>query len=155
MDRLTPWFEENVAKDFPALRNQAIRLLQEEAELNEIVQLVGVDALSFEDRVKLEACKSIREDYLHQNAFHDVDTYSSMNKQYKLLKLILGYYDQSVDAVSKGAPFNQLAAVPVRETIGRFKYIEEKDIDSSYEEILTEMKKEITDIVNKGAEDDD
>ncbi|MGN8728866.1 V-type ATP synthase subunit A [Hornefia butyriciproducens] len=155
VDRLTPWFEENVAKDFPALRNQAIRLLQEEAELNEIVQLVGVDALSFEDRVKLEACKSIREDYLHQNAFHDVDTYSSMNKQYKLLKLILGYYDQSVDAVSKGAPFNQLAAVPVRETIGRFKYIEEKDIDSSYEEILTEMKKEITDIVNKGAEDDD
>ena len=93
IDRLTKWYEENVSKDFPKMRAEAIMLLQEEAELEEIVQLVGADALSFEDRIKLEASKSIREDYLHQNAFHDVDTYSSLNKQYKMLKLILSYYE--------------------------------------------------------------
>ncbi len=155
VDRLTKWFEENVAKDFPALRTKAIQLLQEEAELNEIVQLVGVDALSYDDRIKLEACKSIREDYLHQNAFHDIDTYSSMNKQYMLLKLILGYYNQAVEAIAKGASFNHLVQIPVRETIGRFKYIEEEKITESYDEILSEMKKEIGDLVSKGAEDDD
>lgn len=155
VDRLTKWFEENVAKDFPALRTKAIQLLQEEAELNEIVQLVGVDALSYDDRIKLEACKSIREDYLHQNAFHDIDTYSSMNKQYMLLKLILGYYSQAVEAIAKGASFNHLVQIPVRETIGRFKYIEEEKITESYDEILSEMKKEIGDLVSKGAEDDD
>ncbi|MGN0658670.1 MAG: V-type ATP synthase subunit A [Emergencia sp.] len=155
VDRLTQWYEENVSKDFPQLRSEAIILLQEEAELDEIVQLVGVDALSYEDRIKLEASKSIREDYLHQNAFHDVDTYSSLNKQLKLLKLILGYYDLAKDAVSKGAPFNQLVALPVRETIGRFKYVEEDRIDAAYEETMAELKKEIADLISKEAEDDD
>jgi len=155
VDRLTKWYEENVSKDFPELRMDTIRLLQEEAELQEIVQLVGVDALSFADRIKLEACKSIREDYLHQNAFHDIDTYSSMNKQYKLLKLIMGYYELASDAIAKGAPFNQLAGLPVRETIGRFKYIEEENIDASYEEIFAELRKEVADLVSKEAEDDD
>lgn len=155
VDRLAKWYEDNVGKDFPKLRADAIMLLQEEAELEEIVQLVGVDALSYEDRVKLEASKSIREDYLHQNAFHDIDTYSSLNKQRKLLKLILGYYELAKDAVSKGANFNQLAVLPVRETIGRFKYVEEDKIDSAYEETLAELKKEIADLISKEAEDDD
>ena len=104
VDRLTKWYEENVHKEFPQLRADALYLLQEEAELDEIVQLVGVDALSFEDRIKLEAARSIREDYLHQNAFHDVDTYASMNKQSKLLTLILGYSNQSKEAIAKGTP---------------------------------------------------
>lgn len=108
VDRLNQWYAHNVDKAFPELRTKALRLLQEEAELNEIVQLVGVDALSFDDRIKLEACKSIREDYLHQNAFHDVDTYSSMNKQYKLLKLIIEYYNRAKDAIAKGAPFGEI-----------------------------------------------
>ena len=155
VDRLTKWYEENVNKEFPQLRQDALILLQEEAELDEIVQLVGVDALSFEDRIKLEASKSIREDYLHQNAFHDVDTYASMNKQYKMLKLILGYYNQSKEAIGKGAPFNQLAGLPVRETIGRFKYVEEDQVDEAYEEAMAEMKKEIAELISKGAEDDD
>ena len=99
VERLNEWYTKNVDKDFPALRNKALRLLQEEAELNEIVQLVGVDALSFDDRIKLEACKAIREDYLHQNAFHDIDTYASMNKQFKLLKLIINYYELSKEAL--------------------------------------------------------
>ena len=155
VDRLQPWYEKNVSKDFPKLRQEAITLLQEESELNEIVQLVGVDALSFEDRIKLEACKSIREDYLHQNAFHEIDTYSSLNKQLKLMQLILDYYHASEDAIAKGAPFNDLAALPVREQIGRFKYIEEDKIDDSYEEILKELNNEISDLISKEAENDD
>ena len=155
VDRLTKWYEENVSKEFPQLRAEALVLLQEEAELNEIVQLVGVDALSFEDRVKLESAKSIREDYLHQNAFHEVDTYASMNKQYKMLKLILSYYHLAKDAAGKGAPFAQLAGLSVRETIGRFKYVEESKVDETYEETLAVMKKEISDLVSKEAEDDD
>lgn len=155
VDRLTQWYEENVSKEFPQLRSQALVLLQDEAELDEIVQLVGVDALSFEDRIKLEACKSIREDYLHQNSFHEIDTYSSLNKQFKMLKLIMAYYNLAKDAISKGAPFNQVADMEVRETIGRFKYVEEDRIDIAYEETLTEMKKEIADLISKEAEDDD
>ena len=155
IDRLTKWYEENVSKDFPKMRAEAIMLLQEEAELEEIVQLVGADALSFEDRIKLEASKSIREDCLHQNAFHDVDTYSSLNKQYKMLKLILSYYELAKDATGKNASFSRLVSLPVRESIGRFKYIEEEKIDQAYDEIQTELKKEIADLISKEAEDDD
>ena len=155
VERLMPWFEENVAKEFPRLRQKMITLLQEEANLNEIVQLVGVDALSFEDRMKLEASKSIREDYLHQNAFHDVDTYASVNKQYRMMKLILSYYDFSLDAIRKGASFNKLAELDVREAIGRFKYIEEEKIDDAYDQIIDEMRAEIDELLKKEAEDDD
>jgi V/A-type H+-transporting ATPase subunit A len=115
---------------------------------------VGVDALSFEDRLKLEASKSIREDYLHQNAFHDVDTFSSMNKQYRLMKLILAWYDEARDAVAKGASFNKLAVLPVRETIGRFKYVEEQKIDDTYEEILKELAAEVAETLSKEDEDE-
>ncbi len=155
VERLMPWFEENVAKEFPALRQKMITLLQEEANLNEIVQLVGVDALSFEDRLKLEASKSIREDYLHQNAFHDVDTYASPNKQYRMMKLILSYYDLSLEAIAKGASFNKLSELPVRETIGRFKYVEEDKIDDTFVQIIDQMRAEIDELLKKEAEDDD
>lgn len=155
VDRLNQWYAHNVDKAFPELRTKALRLLQEEAELNEIVQLVGVDALSFDDRIKLEACKSIREDYLHQNAFHDVDTYSSMNKQYKLLKLIIEYYNRAKDAIAKGAPFGEIAELSVREKIGRFKYIEEEKIDDALDGIMSEMKNEILELTGKGDEEDD
>ena len=126
--RLDKWFAEHVNSEFPTLRADALRLLQEEAELNEIVQLVGVDGLSTTDRLKLEACKMIREDYLHQNAFHEIDTYASMNKQYRMLKLILSYYKEGLAALEKGAEFGPLAALPVREEIGRFKYVEEANV---------------------------
>lgn len=136
------------------MRAQTIHLLQEEAELNEIVQLVGVDSLSFEDRLKLEVSKSIREDYLHQNAFHEVDTFTSMNKQYKLLKLILSFYEMGLDAIAKGANFNKLSSLDVRESIGRFKYIEEKDIDASFEQLMETMRAEISELVSKEETDD-
>ena len=155
VERLMPWFEDHVAKEFPRLRQKMITLLQEEANLNEIVQLVGVDALSFEDRMKLEASKSIREDYLHQNAFHDIDTYASLNKQYRMMKLILSYYDFSLEAIGKGASFNKLSEFAVREAIGRFKYIEEEKIDDTYDEIIDQMRAEIDELLKKEAEDDD
>lgn len=155
VDRLTKWYEDNVSKEFPELRTKALRLLQEEAELDEIVQLVGVDALSIEDRIKLEVCRSIREDYLHQNAFHDVDTYASLDKQFKMMQLIFAYYDAARDAASKGAPFNELASLPVREVIGRFKYIEEERVPEAFEETLAQLKNEVNDLVSKEAENDD
>ena len=155
VDKLENWYRENVAQEFPELRAKTLSLLQEEAELNEIVQLVGVDGLSYEDRLKLEVSKSIREDYLHQNAFHDVDTYSSTNKQYKLLKLILSYFDMAKDAVAKGAAFGKVAALPVRESIGRFKYIEEEKIDAAYEELMETMRNDLQELVSEEERDDD
>ena len=155
VDKLSDWYRVNVNRDFPALRSEAMKLLQEEAELQEIVQLVGVDALSPADQLKLEACKSIREDYLHQNAFHEVDTFTSLDKQYKLLNLILQFYYQSKNAIEKGADYNMLIAMPVRESIGRFKYVEEKDAETYYNEILAELTKGVQEIVSKGGEQDD
>jgi V/A-type H+-transporting ATPase subunit A len=155
VDSLTPWFEENVAKEFPILRQETMILLQEEAELNEIVQLVGVDALSPADRIKLEACRSIREDYLHQNAFHEVDTYASTAKQYQLLTLILEFYKQSMEGLAKGAYFMDMINLDVREAIGRFKYVEEAKCSAEYEKILSELKAGIQNLIAKGAEQND
>lgn len=147
VDTLGKWFDENVHKNWTEMRNETMKLLQEEAELNEIVQLVGVDSLSFNDRLKLEATRSIREDYLHQNAFHEVDTYTSLEKQYKLLTLILKYYYKGLDALNEGADFKALSELPVREKIGRYKYIEEKQITEVYDEIDKQIDKEISALV--------
>lgn len=155
IDGLTPWFMENVSKDFPALRQDTMTLLQEESELNEIVQLVGVDALSPTDRIRLESCKSIREDYLHQNAFHEIDTYSSLGKQFQLLSLIMEYYKQSMDGLKKGADFEALISMPVREAIGRFKYVPEDKCTEEYKKISADLTKSIQDLIAKGAEQND
>ena len=147
VDKLSKWYDDNVAKDWSEMRNETMKLLQEEAELNEIVQLVGVDSLSYGDRLKLEATRAIREDYLHQNAFHDVDTYTSLDKQYKLLKLILKYFNDGMKALQDGADFKALSEIPVREKIGRFKYIEEKEIAESYENVNRQIDQEISSLV--------
>jgi V/A-type H+-transporting ATPase subunit A len=102
------------------LRARVMSLLQEESELEEIVKLVGMDALSDIDRIKLEAARSIREDFLHQNAFHETDTYSTLNKQYHMMQLVMAYFDKSAEALKKGANLNALISMPVREKIGRF-----------------------------------
>ena len=143
VDTLEPWFNEHVDPQWTALRARLMRLLQEESELNEIVQLVGMDALSAPDRLKLEAARSIREDFLHQNAFHETDTYTSLDKQQMMMKLILAYFDQSVEALEKGADIERLVALPVREAIGRFKYTEEGRLEQSFSEIMNTLKKEI------------
>lgn len=147
VDRLNKWFDENVARNWSELRAETMKLLQEEAELNEIVQLVGVDSLSVDDRLKLEATRSIREDYLHQNAFHEVDTYTSLEKQYKLLTLILKYYEDGLAALKDGADFKALSDLAVRERIGRFKYTEEKDIAGVYEDIRKQIETEMSALV--------
>lgn len=141
-DKLEGWYSDNVAEDWNALKQELRFVLQEESQLNEIVRLVGVDALGAKDRLTMETAKSIREDYLHQNAFHEVDTYTSLNKQYKMMKLILGFYHEATAALSDGVELNDLLKLPVREQIGRAKYVEEAHLDK-LDEIQRNIKKEI------------
>jgi V/A-type H+-transporting ATPase subunit A len=139
LDRLSGWMQREVADDWVDLRSEAMLILQEESELEEIVRLVGIDALSLKDRMTLETAKSIREDYLHQNAFDDVDTYTSMKKQYKMLSLILTFGRLAQKALEDGAEFSQVLALPARERIGRAKYIPEENI-AELDEIMNELK---------------
>ena len=150
LDRLEPWFNKEVDPDWTAMVQKVMNMLQEESELEEIVRLVGIDALSYKDRLTLEATRSIREDYLHQNAFHEVDTYTSPAKQAMLLRLIIGYYEKSLDALSKDASFSKLASLPVREDIGRFKYTEEDKCAGRYEEITAKLNAELRELTEGG-----
>ena len=147
-DTVSGWFEENVGSDWMELRARIMLLLQEEAELDEIVKMVGMDALSPSDRMKLEAARSIREDYLHQNAFHEVDTYTPLKKQYLMMKLILNHYDVCTDALKKGAEIEALASMPAREDIGRFKYASNDSIDARFEEIKAETSRQAEEIIS-------
>ncbi len=141
-EKLNDWYNDNIAADFVKLRKFAMSVLQEEAELEEIVRLVGADALSYKDRLTMETAKSIREDYLHQNAFHEVDTYSSLKKQYGMLKLIYDFHRLGNDALEKDAEFSDIINLPVKEKIGRAKYIPEEKISE-----LENIDKEINDVL--------
>ena len=147
-DVLVAWFNKNVNRECMKLRTRMMGILSDEASLDEIVKLVGMDALSPSDRLKMEAARSIREDFLHQLAFHEVDTYSSLKKQYYMMSLVLSYFDASNEALTKGADIERLVAIPVREAIGRFKYVKEENIDSEYKQILERLAKEIADVIN-------
>ena len=148
-EKLGNWYGDNVDEEWVALRTEAMRVLQEEASLDEIVRLVGMDALSPSDRLTMETAKSIREDYLHQNAFHEVDTYASLKKQFKMLKLILENYKLSRNALSKGVELDDIMELPIREKIGRAKYIPENEI-KSFDDLLDELKKEIVGLDGEG-----
>ncbi len=139
LDLLSGWYKENVSEDWMVLRGRMMSLLQDEAELDEIVKLVGMDALSSSDRLKMETARSIREDFLHQLAFHEVDTYTSLEKQLLMMRLILKYYDEAVSVLDKNGDIEKISSLAVREAIGRFKYIEEKDIKTEYEKISAEI----------------
>ena len=143
LDALGEWFSENVAADWNDLRTEAVKILSEEAELNEIVQLVGVDALSSDDRVTLEVARSIREDYLHQNAFDDIDTYTSLPKQYRLLKIILMLYKSAKAAVKNGVAIEQISSMNVLERIGRAKYTPEGEVGPMFAQIEEALANEI------------
>ena len=132
LDDMEKWFNAEVAPDWMEGRQKMMTLLQEEAELEEIVKMVGMDALSPGDRLKMEAARSIREDFLHQNSFHEIDTYTSLKKQYMLMKLVNAFYDRAGDALSQGASLRKLISMPVREQIGRFKYVREENLDEEY-----------------------
>ncbi len=142
-DSLADWYNKNVSGNWMELRARFMEILHDEAELKEIVKLIGMDALSASDRLKMETARSIREDFLHQLAFHEVDTYTSLKKQLYMMKLILAFHDQAESAAEKGADAEALSELPVREKIGRFKYIPENDIDSEYQKISREISAEI------------
>ncbi len=143
LDTLEPWFSKTVAQDWVGLRTELMGLLQDEAELEEIVQLVGMDALSSPDRLKLEAARSIREDFLHQNAYDDIDTYTPLPKQYAMMKLILSFYDRSRAALEDGVDIEALVALPVREAIGRFKYTMPEQVEERYQAVLAQLDTEL------------
>ena len=147
-DSLGRWFNDNVSDEWTTLRARLMALLSDEASLDEIVKLVGMDALSPTDRLKMETARSIREDFLHQLAFHEVDTYSSLRKQYLMMKLVLRFYDGSLDALKKGADIEKLVSIPSRESIGRFKYVPEKDIEDTYKTVCAAIDSEIKAVVD-------
>ena len=147
-DSLGSWFNENVSDEWTTLRARLMALLSDEASLDEIVKLVGMDALSPTDRLKMETARSIREDFLHQLAFHEVDTYSSLRKQYLMMKLVLRFYDGSLDALKKGADIEKLVSIPSRESVGRFKYVPEKDIEDTYKTVCAAIDSEIKAVVD-------
>jgi len=149
-DTVDSWMNKNVAEDFGELRVEAMTLLQEEASLQEIVRLVGIDALSEKDRLKLDVAKSIREDYLQQNSFHEVDTYTSLNKQYKMLKLIIEYKREAQRALEVGVYLNNILALEdLKDRIARSKYVHEDDLDK-INQISVDLKVAIDDLINKG-----
>ena len=142
-DSLEKWFRENVNEDWSTLRSRLMNLLQEEAELEEIVKLVGMDALSATDRLKLEAARSIREDYLHQNAFHDVDTYTSTAKQFIMMSAILEFYDRGLTALKNGADIEDIVSASARERIGRIKYTDESKTAEEYKAAIEQLQGEL------------
>ena len=148
-DNMGGWFDENVDPDWMKLRQRLMGLLQDEAELEEIVKLVGMDALSAPDRLKLEAARSIREDFLHQDAFHEIDTYTPLHKQDIMMRLVLDYYDEATAALGEGIAIDDLVALPARERIGRFKYTPIENVDAAYEETRRALAKEIADLHQK------
>ncbi len=148
-DRLADWFSKNAAPDFMELRGRLMTLLQEESELQEIVNLVGMDALSAPDRLKLETSRSIREDYLHQNAFDPTDTYTSLGKQVLMMRAILTYYDKAKEALANGADIEMLVNLPVRERIGRYKYVPEDKVRDEFESIKALLDSEIKDVLER------
>lgn len=151
VDNMGKWFEENVDEKFMTDRQKMMTLLQEEAELDEIVKMVGMDALSAGDRLKMEAARSIREDFLHQNSFHEVDTYTPLHKQFLMMELVIAFYEQSAEALRQGATIKHILSMDVREKIGRFKYVLPENVDTEFENIQKALAQELESI--KGRED--
>ena len=154
LDSVTPWFDEHLGPEFITNRNRAMHLLQEENELNEIVQLVGKDSLSARDQLTLEIARMLREDFLQQNAFMDVDSYSSFDRQKRLMALILHYEDLCRDAIAKGVALEDLYTLPAREKLGWAKYASAEEYADNYQQVQTEMEREIAALIKKAGEDE-
>ena len=149
LDSMEKWFNEEVDPGWMNSRQEMMSLLQDESKLNEIVQMVGMDALSPADRLKMEAAKSIREDFLNQNSFDEVDTYSSLRKQYLMMRLVMSFYEKAKAALEKGANVEDLIAMPSRESIGRFKYTPEDKIEDEFTRINDLLDREVAEALNK------
>ena len=141
---LSDWFKENVSEDWMKYRSRMMLILQEEAELEEIVKMVGIDALSPDDRLKMETARSIREDFLHQNSFHEIDTYTPPEKQLYMMRLILEFNDRAVEALNQGVDINKILKLEVREKIGRYKYTPNENIEKAYNEIEREIASQLS-----------
>ena len=149
LEDLEKYFTQKVAADWIKLRARAMALLQQEDELRETVRLVGLDALSSQDRIAMETARSLREDFLQQFAFHDIDTYTSIKKQYLMLKTVLSYYDVSLEALKKEISLDSLISLSVREDIAKMKYVPEEDIEKEREKINRKLKKEADELINR------
>lgn len=149
LEDLEKYFTQKVAPDWMKLRARAMALLQQEDELRETVRLVGLDALSSQDRIAMETARSLREDFLQQFAFHPIDTYTSIKKQYLMLKTVLNYYDVSLEALRKEISLDSLISLSVREDIAKMKFIPEEDIEKEREKISRKLKKEVDELINK------
>ena len=144
------WARENISEEFVELKNRAMAILQEESKLQEIVQLVGIDAVSPKDRVTLEVARLLREDYLAQDAFDDVDCYASSHKQERIIKLIFKFYEQIERAVNNGVNIEEYIKLPYVSRIGKAKFIEESKVDFEYDDIEKALVKETNTIIEKG-----
>ena len=147
-DSLSKWFRENVSEDWTKCRQNFMTILSEEAQLEEIVKLVGMDALSAGDRLKMETARSVREDFLHQHAHHEIDTYTSLKKQLLMMRLILKFHEEAEKSLEKEVSIEKIVAAPIREKIGRFKYQNEDDIDTEFEKINNEILSQLEQITN-------
>ena len=147
---LGKWFDSNVGNEWSALRKDIMKLLSEEAELLEMVKLVGMDSLSNKDRLKMEAARSVREDFLHQLAFHEVDTFTSTKKQLIMMKLIMAFYEKSLEVLNDEIKVDSIVSLPVREKIGRFKYIPEDQVEEKYNEIKSELVSQLKELSERG-----
>ena len=145
-DKVDQWMNESLSPDFKKLRTDAVALLQDESELEEIVRLVGQDSLSEGDQLKLEAARSLREDFLHQNSFDEIDTFTSLNKQFRLLSLIMNFYYQSKEALEHEAEYSDIVRLPVRDAIARFKYVKEDDVNRNYDLLMEQVSQELADL---------
>jgi len=152
VDTLSEWAEHNISAEYNKLRSEAMRLLQMEAELEEIVRLVGIDSLTYSDRLILEASRSIREDYLHQDAMDDIDAYASLHKQFLMLKTVMTYYFKAKEALEQGVAFKNVENLPVREKIARLRYVRENDIDNQYNNVMKEMDEAIEKLITEEGE---
>lgn len=139
-----------MAPDWSKLVGTTMEILQEESSLNEIVRLVGIDALGFKDRITMECARSIREDFLHQNSFHEVDTYTSLEKQYDMLKLIITWYEQALEAMTKHVNLDKIIEMPIREKIGRAKYIPESERKEKFAELNKELEQAFAELTEEG-----
>ena len=151
-DRLRPWYEDNINQNFIKNRNEAMKLLQQENELDEIVKLVGIDALSPADRLVMETTQMIREDFLQQNAMSDTDSYCEIDKQFRLLELILFYYETAGEALRKGAPMQPVFDIPARARIGRAKDVPKEIYKEQYDQIEADIRQQIAQISQGGKE---
>ena len=148
-ESLGGWLDNKTGGTWMGLRGRMMRLLSEESSLQEMVQLVGMDALSAPDRLKMEAARSIREDYLHQDAFHEVDTFTSLKKQNMMMQMIMNFYDEAQRALEQGASIDKLVDMPVRERIGRFKYTPEAELEGVYKDINDELTAQVDKIIKE------